>query len=262
VTRKLPAAAAFSHAVASVKNNLPMAFRIAWPWYAIIIPITLALYLLLASATGGNFEASPGLNVFASLLAGIMAMVSASSIAVNWHRYILRDEIPRGSEVLRLDETVWRYFGNMLLILLSVMAVLLIAAIPLSIIAALAQSPALGVVATLVLGVPIAGALFLRLAVKLPAIALGRTDFFMRNAWQATEGNNAPVVLLFVLNALIVIGAIAAVIAVRAVFSLFGAVIEGIAEMIAQVAVNWIVTIFGVTILTSLYGFFVENRDF
>jgi len=31
---------------------------------------------------------------------------------------------------------------------------------------------------------------------------------------------------------------------------------------VLQMAVNWIFTIFGITILTSLYGFFVENRDF
>jgi hypothetical protein len=26
--------------------------------------------------------------------------------------------------------------------------------------------------------------------------------------------------------------------------------------------VNWVFTIFSITVLTSLYGFFVENRDF
>jgi hypothetical protein len=29
-----------------------------------------------------------------------------------------------------------------------------------------------------------------------------------------------------------------------------------------QVMVNWVATIFGVTLLTSLYGYFVEGRDF
>jgi len=37
---------------------------------------------------------------------------------VNWHRYILLDEVPHGMERLRLDATVWRYVGNILLIAL------------------------------------------------------------------------------------------------------------------------------------------------
>src|SRR5439155_13916851 len=99
-----------------------MAFRVAWPWYAIITPISLGFYFLLALATGGDPESSPALDFVVTLVAGAIAMMAASSIAVNWHRYILRDEVPRGGDVLRLDEVVWRYFGNMLLIMLSVMA--------------------------------------------------------------------------------------------------------------------------------------------
>jgi hypothetical protein len=33
-------------------------------------------------------------------------------------------------------------------------------------------------------------------------------------------------------------------------------------EIAAQLAGNWILTILGITVLTSLYGFLVENRDF
>ena len=189
------------------------------------------------------------------------ALLSASSIAVNWHNYILRDEIPPGREVLRLDDRVWRYFGNMVMIMLSVLAVLVIFAIPLSILAVLANSSALGVAATFILGVPVAGTLFLRLAVKLPSIAVGRSDFSLRDAWRATGGNNLPILLLFVLNLLAGVGAIFLLVAMQALLSHFGVggIIVGI---VVEVAFNWILTIFGITILTSLYGFFIENRDF
>lgn len=37
----------------------------------------------------------------------------------------------------------------------------------------------------------------------------------------------------------------------------------GLSVLLAiQVAVNWVATILGVTLLTSLYGFFVEGREF
>jgi hypothetical protein len=262
VTRKLPPAAAFSHAVSSIANNVRVAFRIGWPWYAIVLPVTLTIYALLTAASGGDPETKPVLAFFANLLIATIAMISASSIAVNWHRYILRDEVPQGSEVLRLDDLVWRYFGNMLTIMLVIVAVLLIIAVPLSFIAALVNVPALGIAATFILGIPIAGTLFLRIAIKLPAIALGRTDFSWRDAWQASDGNNAAIFTLFVLNLLVAAGAIVAVVVTHALFSLFGAVIGGIIEITMQVIINWILTIFGITILTSLYGFFIENRDF
>jgi hypothetical protein len=46
---------------------------------------------------------------------------------------------------------------------------------------------------------------------------------------------------------------------------LINAISPGIAliiEFIGQLVLNWILSIFGVTLLTSLYGFFAENRNF
>jgi hypothetical protein len=259
--RQLPSAAAFGHAVSSVRNNLEMAFRLSWPWYAIVIPATLAVYIMLGLATGGNPQSRPGLAFFVTLLVGAITIVSTASIAVNWHRYILRDEVPRASQALRLDDVVWRYVGNMILIMFGVLAVVLLIALPANMIGALAGSPGFGIVLTFILAVPVGGTLFMRFAVKLPAIALARTDFSMRDAWQATSANNVPIFLLFLLNILVGVAAIAGMVAVAALFSLFGA-IGSLMEVIVQVAVNWILTIFGITVLTSLYGFFVENRDF
>src|SRR6187402_2866929 len=79
--RQLPPAAAFAHALSSVKNNLAAAFHMSWPWYAIVIPVTFVVYMLLAAATGGNPQSSPGLTFFVTLMAGALTMVSAASIA-------------------------------------------------------------------------------------------------------------------------------------------------------------------------------------
>jgi hypothetical protein len=49
--------------------------------------------------------------------------------------------------------------------------------------------------------------------------------------------------------------------AVTFIFNKFGTI--GLSLSIAiQVMVNWVATILGVTMLTSLYGFFVEGREF
>jgi hypothetical protein len=239
-----------------------MAFRLALPWYAIVVPLTLGLTLVLTLASGGKPEESPALNFWITLAAGAVALLSASSIAVNWHRYILRDEVPRGREILRIDALVLRYFGNMLLIMLAVLAAITIIAIPLTLPPALVGLPGLGVFLTAVVAIPVSGILFLRLAVKLPAIALGRTDFHMREAWKASEGNTFAMLGLFLLNLFIALAIIAAVLVLNAIFSLFGSVVGMAVEIAAQLAGNWILTILGITVLTSLYGFLVENRDF
>ena len=84
----------------------------------------------------------------------------------------------------------------------------------------------------------------------------------LRDAWRATDGNNLPIFLLFVLNLVVGVGAIAALVVIQALLSLLGATLGIILGVIVEVAFNWILTIFGITILTSLYGFFVEDRDF
>jgi uncharacterized membrane protein len=100
-----------------------------------------------------------------------------------------------------------------------------------------------------------------RLSVKLPAVALGRTDFGLGEAWAATDGN------FWQLLGLILMFIACVVIAGLGVFlfsMLFGALgTFGLALAVGiQVLVNWVATILGVTLLTSLYGFFVEGRNF
>ena len=100
-----------------------------------------------------------------------------------------------------------------------------------------------------------------RLSVKLPAVALGRRDFSMRDVWTATEGNNWRLLgllgLFFVCMVLVGLGTLLGTL----IFSNFGTI--GLSISIAiQVMVNWVATILGVTLLTSLYGFFVEGREF
>jgi hypothetical protein len=97
--------------------------------------------------------------------------------------------------------------------------------------------------------------------VKLPSVARGRTDFNVRDAWRATDGNFWQIlglVLLFFIW-LLIVGL--AMLLVTYLFGQLGTLGLSISLAI-QVAVNWVATILGVTLLTSLYGFFVEGREF
>jgi ABC-type xylose transport system permease subunit len=103
--KTLPVIAAFSHAIRSTNNNLSFAFRATWPWMLALLPVNIVgnLYIL-ANSFGNPGEVNPKVLIPTFIMA-IAGMVAFASIAVSWHRYILRDEIPRGMQRLRLDGT-------------------------------------------------------------------------------------------------------------------------------------------------------------
>jgi hypothetical protein len=260
MNRKLVAGDAFSHAISSVRNNLGVAFDLSWRWY-IIIAITLFIstviqYNAIRSGTAVQFS------TFIGVIAGLISLLAFSSIAVNWHRYILLDERPSGSQYLRLDSIAMRYFGNVLLLILTVASIALLAAFPFAIIGVATGAVTFFMIVSILVALPIAGIVFMRCGVKLPSIALGREDLTFPRAWRLTEGNNGAVFGVFLLNLLVTFG-------VGLVFGLFILLINAISPAIAliiefagQLVLNWILSILGITLLTSLYGFFAENRNF
>jgi hypothetical protein len=260
--RQLPAGACIRHALSSVRNNIAYAFRISWPWYAVFVPAIIVLTALLAVATGGNPEAGPIFALPINLAIAVITMLAFASIAVNWHRYILLDQVPEGREIFRLDDKTWRYFGNLLLISLTLLAAGLAIGLPLGLIGGLLGALEAFLVIILLVVIPVLGVLALRLGIKLPGIALERRDFLMRDAWKISAGNNLPIFLIFLFEIAfaIVAGLLLSLVAfaANAVHPMLGVTV-GFA---LQLLVNWIFTIFSITVLTSLYGFFVEGRDF
>jgi hypothetical protein len=252
-SRQLPVWAAFAHAMSSVRHNLTMAFRVSWPWYALIALISLTMQYV----TGGNASADRP-DVGTALVMAALILVSSASIAVNWHRYILLDDVPPASMLLRLDPLMWRYLGNLLLIGLLVFLVM----IPFSLVAALLNAGNAGFAFVFFVALPIAGFLFFRLGVKLPSIALGRTDFSFNDAWAVTKGNGWEIVQLFFLNIAAALLVSLVIYGIERAVGFANAELGEIVSFILQFLANWFFTIFGITILTSLYGFFVQHRDF
>ncbi len=265
--RKLPVFGVLSHALRSVLNNIRFAWHVSWPWLALLLPLGLAADFLLPhidpEATDPAAIARNGQTALGLLALGALSMLVFSSIAVSWHRYILMDEIPQGMTRLRLDRVVWRYFGNTLLVVLIVT----VASIPLVAVVSLA-TVVIGLGAGAASGLTMAAAglfaipLSYRLMVKLPAIAIGNDGFTMREALAKTTGSSLQLCMagVIVIIAALLIGTLLGGFAV-----LLGAGSGGPGAFVASVVqqlVSWFVTIFTVTFLTSLYGFFVEGRDF
>jgi hypothetical protein len=261
---KLPVLPALRHALQSTLRNLSFAFHISWPWMAIMFPIQVAVALYIAANFPGlepgdmDFETATQL-LSVQLPAGVISLFATSSIAVSWHRYILRDEVPQGWQRLRIDSPVQRYFGNAILLTLIIAAIAFVPAIIIGVLGAMTGDLARLFLVPLVVFIAVIG---MRLSVKFPAIALERQDFSFKAAWSATNGNDLPI--LFLLLALFALALFAGLSAVVIAVP-FGWLRNSFSTMVIlaiQFVVNWVGTVFSVTILTSLYGYFVEKRTF
>jgi len=261
--RELPITGVIGHSINSTVNNIGFAWHVSWPWMLAILPFNIVgnIYATLNHPARPQ-DMDPKVAVVSFGLA-ILTLVAFASIAVNWHRYILLDEVPVGAERLRLDGLVWRYIGNTILIGLILAA----AAIPVMLVIVLLAF-LLGEVAAIVF-VPAVIAMFFafisysyRLGIKLPGVALGREDYRFRDALEDSAGNFWRFVGLGVLVFLImlVVGAIIG----TPIYFIGATENKGLlAVLIAvQLVVNWIGTIWTVTMLTSLYGYFAEKRNF
>jgi hypothetical protein len=254
--RKLPVFAAFKHVWATVFNNAGAAFRLSWPWL-LVMTATMALFLAgIASLHGGLGPAKAGGEDFFLLLIVLTVFVVAfASIAVNWHRFVLLDEMPKGMGVLRIDSQVWRYIGNLFLIGLIV-------GLPFGF-GGLVLVKLLGSFGMLVLFATLIAlnVIIYRLAIKLPAIALGRRDYGLEKAWSDSTGNFFPIMgYAFLLAVSMLIPQTLLEWVSSNMASSLG-LLGTIQVVIVSVLVQWFALIVGISGLTTLYGFFAERRD-
>ena len=252
---KLPAFQTIKHALKAVFQFRNAGARIGLPWVLVlagmsIIDRSFSTAPDPANGTANMFFASPMELVIAAL-----SLVIFSSIAVNWHRYILLDEITASEKIFRLDRPVWNYAGRTLLIMLATLIPVFF--VSFAFVRALPNlSP--------VLAVPffVAGIYIMRMSVSLPAIALERKDFGITAALQVTQGNNLQFAALLALNGLILFATFLSLGIVLSVVGNINLTAAKVLALVLSVPVNLFLSLFSVSLLSSLYGFFVEQRKF
>jgi hypothetical protein len=265
--RKLPVLAAVTHALKSTWHNLPFAFQASWPWLLLLIPFNLYFDIGLVEFDPTTTDpvqqvqmAKAAISFYAT---AFVSMVIYASIGVTWHRYILQDEKPQGSAKLRLDGIIWRYVGNSLLVALFVVFSILPLAIIFSVLAVATGAPLPTLLPIYIaLAILIALPITYRFSIKLPAIAIGNKNFKFGDAWNATRGNMPQLMLLGI--AVFVILTVAGLLVggvEHGLQSLRGDALN-LAFAILRQLMGWLAAIFTITMLTSLYGFFVEKREF
>jgi hypothetical protein len=242
----------FRHSFNLVMANLDQALR-----------LSLVLYLAQSAYTIYGFFNPPAMmdvegtqipmmtpeNVLPTLVLGLLAVIASLWIAVAWHRYALTGEQPSGWVPQFHGAAILGYLGRSILIGILVVLGVVVVSIPVGIISI--GMPGLAGPMSLVL-IGLAGYLFFRLGIMLPAAALGE-KLPLGEAWEATKGESGTIVTL----ALIVVGASVII----QLPSWFNDDPSSVINVVYSLVVNWFATIIGISVLTTLYGHFVEKRS-
>ncbi len=106
----------------------------------------------------------------------------------------------------------------------------------------------------------IAGAIFFRSSLALPAAALGRYEVGIGESWRRTQGNFLPLVIIAAGSWLLQIAVQIIMLAASTLAAQYESAVGLSAIIAVGVVLTWYVTFFGITLFTSLYGFFIEHR--
>lgn len=252
---KLPPFQTIKHALKAVIQFRNAGTRIGLPWVLVLAGISILDRSFSADSDSANGTANMPLPGPMELVIAAFSLVIFSSIAVNWHRYILLDEITASEKIFRLDRPVWNYAARTLLIMLATLVPIFVFSFIF-----VANLPSLSPV----LAIPffVAGIYIMRMSIALPAIALERKDFGITAALQVTQGNNLQFAALLALNGLILFATFLALGVILSVVGSANMTAAKILALVLSVPVNLFLSLFSVSLLSSLYGFFVEQRKF
>lgn len=192
--RKLPVWAIVGACYVTVVRNFGQLVRISWLWLLIMLPIYAAVDWLVWPWTSGAQQSEEGIiGLATSMLPSFIEIPALASIAVAWHRLVLRKEAVSSAFYLRLDHVVWWYALMLFVFLVLAVGPFMLAGAwattpPDHTDEAAGWLPLAALLVTIVVAVAIGFALLPRLSLVLPAIALGER-LSLAGAWRATRGN-------------------------------------------------------------------------
>lgn len=249
----------FLHAVRMVLGNLSVAIRIS----AVLMVVQLLAVLLLGAGSLFSGEDTTarieqGTYPLGGAFLGLVVMiVTGLWVAVSWHRFILREEVPAGPLPAFNAGAIGSYF--LAGIILGIILVLI--SVPVAFLAGIILAPFLiagggepGILAGFVLFVvvylPVAYVAY-RLSPVLPSAAL-QARMPLKEAWYATGTSGADFVVLTVVT-----------VVAAWLIQLPAALLAPSAPLLAAILgflANWASVLVGASILTTIYGHYVEKR--
>ncbi|MGY9045597.1 hypothetical protein P775_02020 [Puniceibacterium antarcticum] len=241
----------FTHSVRLVFTNIDHALRISLVLYLVLAASQVATYMnppVMTEVDGIDMPTLSGSYVTQNLIFAILAIIASLWIAVAWHRFVLAEEYPNGWLPRWHGPNMLGYLGRSILLGIVVVVGVTLASIPFGLIAT--GLPGLLFLLPFVL-IGLGAYLFFRLGVMLPGAALG-TKISFSDAWRATKGESGTILVLSVL----VVGASF----LLQLPTMLSGNPNSLISLIYGLVVNWFATIIGISVLTTLFGHFIEKR--
>lgn len=251
--------AVLRHAAAMIFRDINATIKVLSPALLIIGATAVAALLLAPTMVAEWFlptdetPALPSANqVGLTLIAALAVMLGFVLMAILWHRYVLASEETRRSGVMPEAGVIAGYIWRTILLAL----ILMLFTIPMIIIVGLIVAATGGAMpVAIILGLVVAAFMAwasLRLSLVLPAIALERPIGF-GDSWRATAPASGQIfwlaIILAALNQLVT--------------TVLGVLVPGplFLAVALQLIGTVILTLISVSVLTTLYGVLIEQRD-
>lgn len=249
---KLSILAALKHMMQLIANHWKVAARFSLPWLALLAVLDAWQFLAnpTASITPEDFHFNGP-----TLLLIAVNLVATSSISVSWHRLILINEPQSKVKPFRIDQIVLTYLrANFAIIMLTVVPLI-------AVVLASTFFPAILLPLWLALTIAIV-LLSVRLALSLPATAIGRTDFGLQAALAATQKNSLQIFGLLIATGFIIFGLLVVMQIIIALMHSISPNLNLPASVILGIPFQFVVILITTAMQTSLYGYFGEGRKF
>ncbi|MGH1483447.1 MAG: hypothetical protein ACRBM6_32900 [Geminicoccales bacterium] len=273
--KKLPILATTRTVYELTFQHAGYAVRISWHWLLLIVVASLPL---LSFMTTNDENAHSFFAVVLILLWAILLMAGWSSIAVLWHRRLLRHGEPKGLPI-RLDACTAQYLRRFINIGVVLFVLAILARILARIIggdqitlASLANQGIFDLVGLakkdfvwFLISLLVSAAIVivsLRLSVALPALALGDAKTTLDRAWNATAGNALRLLVIAILISLPVLIIDGLILRVEDVLLLeTGSYAKALFYILLWTVVRPVPLLLGVSLLSVAYAELIEKRS-
>ncbi|MGB8812037.1 MAG: hypothetical protein WCC57_02525 [Paracoccaceae bacterium] len=233
----------FTHSLRQVLGNLEAAFRVSGLLYLAQVALSVIFDLsILQDQKAMQAAMLDGTFPWAKVsLVTLVSLITSLWIAVGWHRYVLMVEQPGIVPVFR-GGLILNYFGKTLLVGLIVMVV----AVVLGLVAAVTPL-AFALVAVIIVSLLLAN----RLSVVLPGSALGK-PLSISEGLAVTKGETWTILALTIITLVFF-----TVIELPSIY-VFGSF--PLLQFLWRLATGWLFLMVSISIMTTLYGHYVEKR--
>lgn len=235
----------FKHAILMIVRNISDIFKLA----ALPFLIAAAVYVLMIFWAFGRVDPiandAPPQFIFSILIGFVAFGFCGLWFVVSWHRFVLLEELPRGWLNMPKAQLLGYLWAVIKLTLILVAGM-----IPVAIVAFIFSGAPIVMSVVFFLAACVLGYLAVRISLILPAAAVG-SKLTISDALNETEGHLGDFVIL--LLCFLVLGLLMQVV----VFVMSFVPILGV---LAGIAVQLFSSLLNVSVMTTLYGYFIEKR--